>query len=84
VRDDTAAGVPEDNVAQFERLCSAWVLSAHNFAGACGKEETGDQEVDDVVERTRFGWPGGPKPVKIAQELGRDGALTVWGVADVV
>ena len=41
--EDVAVGVPEDDVSQFQGFRFAWVFRTHDFAGACGEEETGNQ-----------------------------------------
>jgi hypothetical protein len=60
VLENLAAGVPKDDAAQLECFGLARVLCSHDFTGACGKEESCDQQIDGVVKGASFGLPGRP------------------------
>jgi hypothetical protein len=61
VEDYLAASVSKDDVTQFESLRPSRVFRADNFAGPCRKEESGNQQINGVVEGAGLGRSWGPE-----------------------
>jgi hypothetical protein len=54
---DAAGAVSEDNIKEFERLGLSGALGTDNLAWPSGKKESGDEEINSVVDRASFWSP---------------------------